>query len=146
MDGVAAPAVAGNQSDSKTPGLFCVTASLQTGASAFLPYLNHLVGQASGRRSSSGYETASSQAASSGSGIIGCLTAKDWAVRRAAADALRTCVLLLGPAMEPEGRWMLGDPSSLTHRCLSALDAHSCKFDKVCGQHCCAMQLQCCNL
>ncbi|WIA33121.1 hypothetical protein OEZ86_006273 [Tetradesmus obliquus] len=104
---------------------------LKAGASAFLPYLNHLVGQPSSRRSSSGYDAASSQAASSGSGIIGCLAAKDWAVRRAAADALRAAVLLLGPAMEPDGRWQLGDPSSLTHRCLSALDAQSCKFDKV---------------
>jgi hypothetical protein len=105
---------------------------LQAGASAFLPYLNHLVGQASSRRSSSGYDSGSGQAASSGSGIIGCLAAKDWAVRRAAADAIRAAVLLLGPALEPEGRWQLGDPSSLTQRCMSALDSQSCKFDKVC--------------
>uniref|UniRef100_A0A383W6D0 TOG domain-containing protein n=1 Tax=Tetradesmus obliquus TaxID=3088 RepID=A0A383W6D0_TETOB len=119
-------AIASTDADTHAPvGL------LKAGASAFLPYLNHLVGQPSSRRSSSGYDAASSQAASSGSGIIGCLAAKDWAVRRAAADALRAAVLLLGPAMEPDGRWQLGDPSSLTHRCLSALDAQSCKFDKV---------------
>ncbi|WIA12977.1 hypothetical protein OEZ85_006589 [Tetradesmus obliquus] len=119
-------AIASTDADTHAPvGL------LKAGAGAFLPYLNHLVGQPSSRRSSSGYDAASSQAASSGSGIIGCLAAKDWAVRRAAADALRAAVLLLGPAMEPDGRWQLGDPSSLTHRCLSALDAQSCKFDKV---------------
>lgn len=42
---------------------------------------------------------------------------------------MRAAVLLLGPALEPEGCWGLGDPASITARCLDALEA--CRFDKV---------------
>lgn len=117
----------------------------QHGASAFLPYINHLVGQPAAQRrssqqepsgpSSGGGSTASGSTISvsstplSASGILGCLSSKDWAVRRAAADAVRAAVLLLGPELEPEGCWGLGDPGSVTGRCLNALE--ECRFDKV---------------
>lgn len=88
---------------------------------AFLPYLQHFLGQSPAPNSSSG----------GGSGILGCLYSKDWAVRRAAADALSATALLLGPGMEPEGAWGVGDPASLTGRCLAALE--NARFDKVSG-------------
>lgn len=119
---------------------------LQHGASAFIPYLNHLMGQPSQPRasaqsaqdalggSSGGGSTASSTITVSSkpfstSGILGCLSSKDWAVRRAAADAVHAVVLLVGPLLEPEDCWGLGDPGSVTGRCLSALE--ECRFDKV---------------
>lgn len=117
---------------------------LQHGTSAFLPYINHLVGQpAQGRSSahsdavgpsSGGGSNASSNITLSGkpfsaSGILGCLSSQDWAVRRAAADAVRAVVLLVGPELEPEDCWGLGDPGSVTGRCLNALE--DCRFDKV---------------
>lgn len=120
---------------------------MQHGASAFIPFINHLVGQPSQRctsasstheragASSGGGSTASSVISvsnkpSSASGILSCLSSKDWAVRRAAADALRAVVLLVGPDLEPEDCWGLGDPGSVTGRCLNALE--ECRFDKVC--------------
>jgi hypothetical protein len=125
-----------------------VACLLQHGASAFMPYLNHLIGQPSqaGRRasahsshdavgpSSGGGSTASSSISMAGkpfsaSGILGCLSSQDWAVRRAAADAVRAVVLLVGPDLEPEDCWGLGDAGSVTGRCLSALE--DCRFDKV---------------
>lgn len=119
---------------------------MQHGAAAFLPYLNHLIGQPSQRRasahssndavgaSSGGGSTASSSISNTGkpfsaSGILGCLSSQDWAVRRAAADAVRAVVLLVGPDLEPEDCWGLGDAGSVTGRCLSALE--DCRFDKV---------------
>jgi hypothetical protein len=102
----------------------------QSGPSAFEPYLSHLLGQPVRRLSAvSGENVPGSSPSSSGSGVLGCLGSKDWAVRRAAADAVRAAVLLLGPRLEPAGCWGLGDPGSLTQRCLGALDA--CRFDKV---------------
>lgn len=74
--------------------------------------------------------TASSKPQSA-SGILGCLSSSDWAVRRAAADAVRAVVLLVGPGLEPEECWGLGDPGSVTGRCLNALE--DCRFDKVRG-------------
>jgi len=50
-------------------------------------------------------------------------------VRRAAADAMRAVVLLVGPLLEPEDCWGLGDPGSVTGRCMCALE--ECRFDKV---------------
>jgi hypothetical protein len=50
-------------------------------------------------------------------------------VRRAAADAIRAVVLLVGPELEPEGCWGLGEPGSVTGRCMNALE--ECRFDKV---------------
>jgi hypothetical protein len=122
----------------------CMVVAAQHGASAFQPYINHLVGQPSQRRasahqdpagpSSGGGSTASSTITLSGkpfsaSGILGCLSSQDWAVRRAAADAVRALVLLVGPELEPEDCWGLGDPGSVTGRCLNALE--DCRFDKV---------------
>lgn len=122
-----------SSTDVKQEQLFILLNALQAGASSFVPLLNHLVGQPSTRFSSSGYDSAAANTqSSSGSGLIGCLASKDWAVRRAAADAIRATVLLLGPAMEPDGCWMLGDPGSLTYKCLNALESQGCKFDKVC--------------
>eukprot|EP00775_Hariotina_reticulata_P011340 gene11340-11489_t len=79
--------------------------------------------------SSTGTAVGFAPSAGNGSGILGCLGSKDWAVRRAAADTLKASVVLLGPALEPEGCWSLGNPGSLTHRCLDALE--SGRFDKV---------------
>lgn len=120
--------------------------AMQHGVAAFLPYLNHLIGQPHQRRtsahsaqdaagpSSGGGSTTSSTITTgakpfSASGILGCLSSQDWAVRRAAADAIRALVLLLGPELEPEGCWGLGDPGSVTGRCMNALE--DCRFDKV---------------
>jgi hypothetical protein len=100
-----------------------------------MPYLSHLIGQAAacksagGSDSSSGGGAAAARVAAGGSGILGCLASKDHAVRRAAADAVRAAVVLLGPGLEPDGCWGLGDAGSLTGRCMGALDA--CRFDKV---------------
>lgn len=125
-------------------GACCMVVAAQHGASAFQPYINHLVGQSSQRRasahqdpagpSSGGGSTASSTITLSGkpfsaSGILGCISSQDWAVRRAAADAVRALVLLVGPELEPEDCWGLGDPGSVTGRCLNALE--DCRFDKV---------------
>jgi hypothetical protein len=105
-----------------------------------MPYLGHLIGHPSSNRpefsgvsstgTAAGIGLSSGHGSSHSSGLLGCLSSKDWAVRRAAADALKACVLLLGPALEPEGCWSLGDPGSLTHRCLDALEGG--RFDKVC--------------
>lgn len=102
---------------------------LQDGTEAFLPYLHHLIGQppSTGSGGSSG--------AGARSGMLGCLFSKDWAVRRAAADALTAAALLLGPELEPEGAWSMGDQASLTGRCLLALEG--ARFDKV-GRTTCA--------
>jgi hypothetical protein len=75
-------------------------------------------------------------ATSSGSGFLGCLSHKDWAVRRAAADALRVAALVLGPALEPEGCFERLEPRSTTGRTCRALEA--CKFDKVGARGCAA--------
>ncbi len=88
----------------------------QDGTEAFLPYLSHIIGQpASGT--------------APGSGILGCLAHKDWAVRKAAGDTLKTAVIVLGPQIEPEGVWDVDSPASLTGRCLQGLEG--AKFDKV---------------
>lgn len=63
------------------------------------------------------------------SGLLGCLNAKDWAVRKAAADALVAVALILGRDMEPEGCWLRDDPRSVTGRCIRALEED--RFDKV---------------
>lgn len=100
---------------------------MQSGPSAFLPYLKHLIGQPALRRTSTtGPETS---AGAKESGLLGCLCSSDWAVRRAAADAIRAAVLVLGPRMEPHGCWQLGDAGSLTHKCLAELEER--RFDKV---------------
>lgn len=103
---------------------------MQSGPSAFMPYLKHVIGQAAPRRSSSSSNPDAAATAPKEGGFLGCLSnSSDWAVRRAAADAIRAAVLLLGPQMEPHGCWQLGDPGSLTHKCLSELEDR--KFDKV---------------
>jgi hypothetical protein len=88
-------------------------ASVQECASSFLPVLPRLIGQPS----------------PSPSGILGCLENKDWAVRRAAGEALRALGLLLGPYFEREGCWDAADPSCVTGWCLQALE--KARFDKV---------------
>ena len=93
------------------------TCSTQTGSSAFLPYIHHLVGQSSPHGPPSG--------------VLGCLSSKDWAVRRAAGDTLRAMSVLLGPHMEPEGHCDVTDPATVTGKCLQALE--SARFDKVGG-------------
>jgi hypothetical protein len=82
-------------------------------ASSFLPVLPRLIGQPG----------------PSPSGILGCLENKDWAVRRAAGEALRALGLLLGPYFEREGCWDASDPSCVTGWCLQALE--KARFDKV---------------
>jgi hypothetical protein len=53
------------------------SSDLQEGSSSWLPFLGKLIGQAPG-------------GASAGGSFLGCLAHKEWAVRKAAADALRT--------------------------------------------------------
>jgi hypothetical protein len=112
------------------PGHAIPLPAAQDGASAFLPYLPHLIGQPPSGGAAAG-AAAGGSSTGGGSGILGCLHSKDWAARRAAADALTAAALLLGPALEPEGAWGVGDASSLTGRCVAALEA--ARFDKVRG-------------
>jgi hypothetical protein len=94
---------------------FTVTDPMQAGSSAFLPYIHHLVGQSSPHGPPSG--------------VLGCLSSKDWAVRRAAGDTLRAMTLLIGPLLEPEGHCDVTDPATITGKCLQTLE--SARFDKV---------------
>jgi hypothetical protein len=116
------------------PSLF----SVQYGTPSFLPYLHHLIGQPGPPPTAASSGSASSGAAG-GSGILGCLSRHDWAVRCAAADALSGAGLLLGPSLEPEGAWGAGDPASLTGRCLAALEP--ARFDKVRFGRCFALAI-----
>lgn len=74
-----------------------------TSAATLVPLLGSLVG-------------ATAAPGTAGAGAVGLLASKDWAVRRAAADALKCFALALGPKMEPEGAWADGHPQSLTWR------------------------------
>jgi len=108
---------------------------LKYGASAFVPYLQHLIGQPAAASSSGG---GGGVRDAGGSSILGCLSKQDWAVRRSAADAISATALLLGPEMEPEGAWSPGDPNSVTGRCLAALEP--VRFDKVKEARACARE------
>lgn len=90
---------------------------LRHGTTALLPLLQQVFGQHPA--------TAGAQA----TGALGCLSSKDWPTRRAAADLVKTAVLVLGPALEVDGQWELHEPRSITGRCARALAEY--KFDKV---------------
>ncbi|GMH34357.1 hypothetical protein BSKO_02191 [Bryopsis sp. KO-2023] len=77
----------------------------------FKPYLGHFIGQPS-------------VGASNGTGILGLLSSKDWPVRKAAAEAVKTAAVLYGP--------QFSDPKtgkSLIKKSKDALG--STRFDKV---------------
>jgi hypothetical protein len=57
------------------------------------------------------------------------LASKDWTVRRAAVDVLRSSALLFGPELESDKVWDSGDTRCLTARCLRCLEQN--RFDKV---------------
>ncbi|KAJ9508634.1 hypothetical protein QJQ45_027917, partial [Haematococcus lacustris] len=92
---------------------------------AFQQMIGQLVGQPAPAPSTS---TALSPTAQ-GSGLCGCLASKDWMARKAAADCLAACCLVLGPLAEPEGVWDPADPACLLARAARALEP--VKFDKV---------------
>lgn len=93
---------------------------------AFQQSMASLVGQLA---TTSATAAAAGGSGSAGSGLCGCLASKEWMTRKAAAECLKACVLVMGPMMEPEGAWELGDTRSLTARVQRALE--SAKFDKV---------------
>ena len=67
--------------------------ALQNGSGAFLPLLPSLVG-------SPACAALGMAPASTGTGVLSCLTSKEWVVRGAAGDWLKAVTLLYGPMMQ----------------------------------------------
>ena len=88
--------------------------SVQTSTSSLKPYMNHLLGNPS-------------SVSSSANGLLTFLGSKEWALRKASADALKAIVVILGPEID-EQRGST-EAQKLSNRVRKTLNQY--RFDKV---------------